>query len=151
MCSYWIGLLRLTKLISPTIVPSRAPRLLQVSAKTSDTVYVRWEPIPQQHVKGILQGYHVHYSKEDTRYPVIKNIITVNASVTHATLDNMKPVTRYHVWIAGFTRKGPGPSSEKEFVTTPQAGECGSFMLLHLPSLQIHLPDHAYSKLGRTE
>ncbi|KAJ7358734.1 hypothetical protein OS493_021509 [Desmophyllum pertusum] len=102
-------------------VPSHAPRLLQLSAKTSDSVFVQWEPIPQHHVKGILQGYHVHYSQESTRYPVIKNVITVNASVTHATLDNMKPLTRYRVWITGFTVKGAGPNSEKEFVSTPQA------------------------------
>lgn len=105
------------------LVPSRAPQLIQMTAKTSDSVFVKWEPIPRRHVKGILQGYHVNYSEEDTRFPVIKNVLTVNASVTHATLEKMKPQTRYHVWITGFTRKGAGPSSEKEYVFTPPAGE----------------------------
>lgn len=105
------------------LVPSRAPRLLQVSAKTSNSVFVQWEPIPKHHVKGILQGYHVHYSQEDTKYPVIKNEMTVNGSVTHVTLDSMKPLTRYHVWITGFTKKGVGPNSEKGFVSTPQPGK----------------------------
>ena len=104
-------------------MPSRAPRLLEVIAKTSNSVFVQWEPIPKQHVKGILRGYHVHYSQEDTSYPVIKNVITVNGSVTHVTLDSMKPLTRYRVWITGFTGKGPGPNSEKEFVSTPQPGK----------------------------
>lgn len=102
-------------------VPSRAPRIMKLLAKTSDSVFIQWQTIPQRHVKGILQGYRVHYSEEDTSYPVIKNVITVNASVTRATLNRMKPLTRYRVWIAGFTAKGAGPSSEKEFVSTPQA------------------------------
>lgn len=105
------------------LVPSHAPRLLQVSAKTSNSVFVQWEPIPKHHVQGKLLGYHVHYSQEDTSYPVIKNVITVNGSVTHATLDNLKPLTRYRVWITGFTGKGAGPNSEKEFVSTPPAGK----------------------------
>ena len=105
------------------LVPSRAPRLLQVFAKTSNSVFVKWEPIPKHHVKGILQGYHVHYSQEDTSYPVIKNVMTVNGSVTHVTLDSMKPLTRYRVWITGFTAKGVGPNSVKEFVSTPQPGK----------------------------
>ena len=105
------------------LVPSHAPRLLQVFAKTSNSVFVKWEPIPKHHVKGILQGYHVHYSQEDTSYPVIKNVMTVNGSVTHVTLDSMKPLTRYRVWITGFTAKGVGPNSEKEFVSTPQPGK----------------------------
>jgi len=86
-------------------------------------VFVQWEPIPKHHVKGILQGYHVHYSQEDTSYPIIKNVMTVNGSVTHVTLDSMKPMTRYRVWITGFTGKGAGPNSEKEFVSTPHPGK----------------------------
>ena len=34
----------------------------------------------------------------------------------------MKPETEYVVWIAGFTGKGAGPYSEREFVSTPVAG-----------------------------
>lgn len=101
--------------------PSRPPRIRNISAKTSESVFIRWEPIPQQHVKGILQGYQVHYKEDSSRFPVLKKMITVNASVTHATLHHLKPMTRYRVWIAGFTAKGAGPSSEKEFVSTPQA------------------------------
>lgn len=101
-------------------VPSRAPRILEVFAKSPNSVFVKWEPIPQHHVKGLLQGYHVHYSQIDTSYPVLKNVITVNESVAHVTLDNMKPLTRYRVWITGFTKKGSGPSSDKTFVSTPQ-------------------------------
>lgn len=79
----------------------------------------------------------MHYSKEDTRFPVIKNVITVNSSVTHVSLDRMKPLTRYRVWIAGFTRKGTGPSSEKEFVSTPQAGTFEGLMILYLVSIAL--------------
>ena len=65
----------------------------------------------------------MHYSEESSRFPVLKKkMITVNASVTHATLHHLKPMTSYRVWIAGFTAKGAGPSSEKEFVSTPPAG-----------------------------
>ena len=105
------------------VVPSRAPRILEVFAKSPNSVFVKWEPIPQHHVKGLLQGYHVHYSQIDTSYPVLKNVITVNESVAHVTLDNMKPLTRYRVWITGFTKKGSGPSSDKTFVSTPQTGQ----------------------------
>lgn len=104
------------------LAPSRPPRIRNISAKTSESVFIRWEPIPQQHVKGILQGYQVHYKEDSSRFPVLKKMITVNASVTHATLHHLKPMTRYRVWIASFTAKGAGPSSEKEFVSTPQAG-----------------------------
>ena len=64
----------------------------------------------------------MHYNEESSRFPVLKKMITVNASVTHTTLRHLKPMTRYRVWIAGFTVKGAGPSSEKEFVSTPNAG-----------------------------
>ena len=90
----------------------------------------------------------MHYSKEDTRFPVIKNVITVNSSVTHVSLDRMKPLTRYRVWISGFTRKGNGPSSEKEFVSTPQAGTFESLVILYL--LSIALPFLSSARLGVT-
>lgn len=104
------------------IVPSRGPRIIDVSANTPESVFVKWEAIPRQHVNGILQGYYVNYSAQDARFPVIKKVVTVNSTVTHVMLEQMKPSTRYKVWIAGFTRKGAGPSTEKEFVSTLPAG-----------------------------
>ncbi|XP_044169231.1 receptor-type tyrosine-protein phosphatase F-like isoform X1 [Acropora millepora] len=100
-------------------VPSRAPRILEVSAISPESVFVKWEPIPRRHLQGHLQGYLLFYSQKDTRRHVIN--ITVNSSLTHVTLDHMKPQTEYVVWIAGFTGKGAGPDSEREFVFTPVA------------------------------
>lgn len=102
------------------LVPSRAPRILEVSAISPESVFVKWEPIPRRHLQGHLQGYLLFYSQKDTRRHVIN--ITVNSSLTHVTLDHMKPQTEYVVWIAGFTGKGAGPDSERKFVSTPVPG-----------------------------
>lgn len=107
------------KVITEEDVPSRPPRILEVSAETSESIFIKWEPIPQRHLQGLLQGYHVYYNKENTSHPAIK--ITVNSSLMQTTLNHMKPLTNYEVWIAGFTGKGAGPNSTKEFVATPAA------------------------------
>ena len=98
-------------------------------------MFVKWEPIPRRHLQGRLQGYLVFFSQKDTRQPVIKR--TVNSSLTQVTLDHMKPLTEYAVWIVGFTGKGAGPHSEREFVSTPVAGMLQLVLVCKVKAMQI--------------
>jgi hypothetical protein len=66
---------------------------------------VQWNPIPRNHVHGILLGYRVFYQDYEYRLHS-KNIITNN---TQMILKDLLPGMYYSIAVYGFTVKGEGP------------------------------------------
>lgn len=89
---------------------------------TAHSILVTWQPLQRQYTNGVLKGYHVHYRKKTAVSSVIKNVVTVNASILNVTIKGLDPNTPYEVWMEAFTAKGGGPSSNKVTTTTLKIG-----------------------------
>ena len=100
-------------------VPNVAPNISQSYNTSSRSVYVEWEPLPQDVINGKLKGYMIQYTATDGQIGYIRvcnNIlnVTIRDMITHET---------YDLRIAAFTSKGTGPLSKPVYVTTDEDGE----------------------------
>lgn len=80
-------------------------------------------------VPGILRGYQVTYRKTNSVDLEQKNVITLDPSYHRVIIKGVEPLTQYQVWVAGFTKRGPGPGSVKVHITTPGNGKYDLFFL----------------------
>ncbi|KAK3755298.1 hypothetical protein QZH41_014606, partial [Actinostola sp. cb2023] len=99
-------------------VPSRSPEGITAKALNAHALLVTWQPLSRQHTNGILKGYHVHYRKKTANASIIRNAVTVNASILDVTIKGLEPNTDYEIWIEAFTVKGTGPGSDIVTATT---------------------------------
>ena len=99
-------------------VPSRAPVNLHGHNSSSTSLFVAWEPLPQDHVNGILLGYKVRYRKHGYNHTSEKNTST-NRFITLETLEKF---TAYDVEVLAFTCVGDGPKANVT-IFTDQDGE----------------------------
>ncbi|XP_015753438.1 PREDICTED: phosphatidylinositol phosphatase PTPRQ-like [Acropora digitifera] len=94
-------------------VPSRAPVNLHGHNSSSTSLFVAWEPLPQDHVNGILLGYKVRYRKHGYNHTSEKNTST-NRFITLETLEKF---TAYDVEVLAFTCVGDGPKANVTIFT----------------------------------
>ncbi|KAL3869070.1 hypothetical protein ACJMK2_041796, partial [Sinanodonta woodiana] len=101
------------------------PKRVKVEAVNSTTIFVEWHPPQTQQQNGIIRGYYVYYVEVDTNDDPIpsteKRIDTEDGNKMDAVIVNLKPDTRYHVQVAGYTRRGDGIRSKARTVTTKGA------------------------------
>lgn len=84
---------------------------------------VTWQPLPKQHINGILKGYQVHFRSKTGNSSIVRNAVTVNASKVSLKIKGLEPNTEYEIWVEAFTAKGPGPQSTKVTATTKKLGK----------------------------
>ena len=87
-------------------MPSLAPVNLRAHNKSSTSLLVAWEPLPDDEVNGILLGYKVTYRKHKDVHVRKQNLSTVLNSTILAGLDKF---TAYDVSVSAFTLVGNGP------------------------------------------
>lgn len=83
---------------------------------------VTWNPVPVDHQRGIILGYHVMYASQTTG-PVIHHKMTVNASTVTVELPNLEFYTFYRITVAAFTIAGQGPPSPAILVRSKEGGK----------------------------
>ena len=93
--------------------------------KTSTTVQVKWSPIRQNFVHGILRGYHIHFKNVNPAgFGVVSpDIQSVRASNTSFLMQGLLKFTEYTIQVSGYTVKGDGPLSNAEIVRTEEDGK----------------------------
>ena len=91
-------------------VPDAYPTNVSGFNKSSTSLYVEWQHIPQQNKNGILKGYIITYAPTQDQ---LSQSITVNSARSSVTLENLKKYTYYNIRVAGFTSKGLGPYPPK--------------------------------------
>lgn len=99
-------------------VPSHAPVNLHAHNSSSTSLFVAWEPLPNDQVNGILLGYKVLYRKHGCNHTSEKNTSTIK----FITLETLEKFTSYDVEVLAFTRVGDGPKANVT-VLTDQDGE----------------------------
>lgn len=83
-------------------VPSVAPKITSLTTN-STAIRVTWEPIPEEHVNGVLRGYYVIYWRMP-RVSQDNHVIQVNQTTLSVVIVGLKRNTSYGVQLTGLTR-----------------------------------------------
>lgn len=103
------------------LVPDHPPPNVTAFNTSSTSINVTWQPIPSDHVNGILLKYHIKYWRRDKTNDNV-SMVTVGSSTLYAELKGLGKYKEYFVQVAGSTVAGLGNFSESVFVRTEQDG-----------------------------
>ena len=101
--------------------PSGAPQALTVSATSSTSISVSWDPVVAGDRNGIIKGYKVNYNALPNGQMVTEflNITKEQQDKRQTvTLDNLDEFTNYSIEVLAFTLFGDGPASAGQLVET---------------------------------
>ena len=101
--------------------PSGAPQTLTVSATSSTSISVSWDPVVVGDRNGIIKGYKVNYHALPNGQMVTEFLnITKEQQNKRQTvaLDNLNEFTNYSIEVLAFTVFGNGPASAGQVVET---------------------------------
>ena len=107
-------------------VPSRPPINMTAFNTSSTSINVTWEPVPDDHVNGIVLGYRLFYKQADKAIDDFSNL-TVNSTVFSIELESLEFYTKYELQLLAFTVVGDGNVSEPVYCMTDEDGK----LLLH--------------------
>ena len=111
----------LCKFMILCLEPSNAPQAVTVSATSSRSISVSWDPVIADDRNGIIKGYIVNYQALPNGYIVAKILnITYEEQNNRqtVTLDNLNEFTNYSIGVLAFTAFGNGPASVVQVVET---------------------------------
>ena len=98
-------------------VPSGSPQNLVVTAMSSRSLRLTWEPPFEENRNGIITGYTISITNEDGV------AMEITATNTSAVVTNLRPFTTYTSSITASTSVGEGPPTATVSRTTPEDGE----------------------------
>ncbi|XP_076439918.1 protein sidekick-1-like [Babylonia areolata] len=102
---------------TPLFIP-QAPGWVKVKRLSDEEAEVVWAPPPPSKTEGIIRGYEVFYVPlKGKKKPIPSKEKSVRVEKPEgnkwkARLTGLKPKTRYHVRVGGFTHKGTGRLSK---------------------------------------
>ncbi|KAM9457056.1 protein sidekick-2 isoform 2-T2 [Clarias gariepinus] len=100
------------RLTLPEEPPSAPPQTVIASGRTNQSIMIQWQPPPESHQNGLLQGYIIRYCLSGL--PVdcqIKNI--TNPDQTNLLLEDLIIWTNYEIEVAAYNGAGQGVFSQK--------------------------------------
>ena len=103
------------------LVPSNAPQAVTVSATSSKSIFVSWDPVIADDRNGIIKGYKVNYQALPNGDMATKFLNITKAQQNKrqtVTLDNLNEFTNYSIGVLAFTAFGNGPASVGQVVET---------------------------------
>ena len=89
------------------LVPSEV-RSLEIVSLNSSSVTIQWRP--PEFLNGVVTHYSLQLNEDD--------IVDISSSVLMYTNGGLSPDTMYVLQLRAHTGAGPGPSSNKTFVTS---------------------------------
>ena len=78
---------------------------------SSTRIRVTWQPIPDDHIHGVLLGYHVKYHKVGRENKSV-TMVTVNVTSLSVDIVELDKFSEYRIMVSGFTSKGDGNQSK---------------------------------------
>ncbi|KAM9307003.1 interleukin-31 receptor subunit alpha isoform 2-T2 [Pholidichthys leucotaenia] len=102
--------------------PRSAPRNISSYNVTQNSVVLQWLSIPEEEIRGFLQGYIISYAEYHNNGTSAEKNITVDPDLHSYELGDLKSGTEYQVQICGFTTAGAGVRSAPDFFKTVQEG-----------------------------
>ena len=103
------------------LVPSNAPQAVTVSATSSKSIFVSWDPVIADDRNGIIKGYKVNYQAIPNGDMAAKFLNITRAQQNKrqtVTLDHLNEFTNYSIGVLAFTAFGNGPASVVQVVET---------------------------------
>ena len=103
------------------LVPSNAPQAVTVSATSSKSIFVSWDPVIADDRNGIIKGYKVNYQALPNGDMAAKFLNITKAQQNKRqtfTLDHLNEFTNYSIGVLAFTAFGNGPASVGQVVET---------------------------------
>ena len=103
------------------LVPSNAPQAVTVSATSSISIFVSWDPVIADDRNGIIKGYKVNYQALPNGDMAAKFLNITRAQQNKrqtVTLDHLNEFTNYSIGVLAFTAFGNGPASVVQVVET---------------------------------
>ena len=103
------------------LVPSNAPQVVTVSATSSISIFVSWDPVIPDDRNGIIKGYKVNYQALPNGDMAAKFLNITKAQQNKrqsVTLDHLNEFTNYSIGVLAFTAFGNGPASVVQVVET---------------------------------
>ena len=103
------------------LVPSNAPQAVTVSATSSKSIFVSWDPVIADDRNGIIKGYKVNYQALPNGDMAAKFLNIPKAQQNKrqtVTLDHLNEFTNYSIGVLAFTAFGNGPASVVQVVET---------------------------------
>lgn len=101
-------------------VPSKPPEDIRCSSTSSTSIKVSWQPPPQQHMNGLLQGYTVFYESVSEEAISNGDMETRKTSSLIASLTSLRKFSNYSVQVIAYTRMGDGVISPPVFCQTEE-------------------------------
>ncbi|XP_060769423.1 uncharacterized protein LOC132876147 isoform X2 [Neoarius graeffei] len=86
--------------------PLTAPRNVSSSKVTQNSFVITWSPVPEEDLRGFLQGYIIYYTQDKRE----KNI-TVDPSMNSYELQNLRSGSTYCLLLSAYTAAGEGKRS----------------------------------------
>ena len=103
------------------LVPSNAPQAVTVSATSSISIFVSWDPVIADDRNGIIKGYKVNYQAIRNGDMAAKFLNITRAQQNKrqtVSLDHLNEFTNYSIGVLAFTAFGNGPASVVQVVET---------------------------------
>ena len=103
------------------LVPSNAPQAVAVSATSSKSIFVSWDPVIADDRNGIIKGYKVNYQALPNGDMAAKFLNITKAQQNkrqRVSLANLNEFTNYSIGVLAFTAFGNGPVSVGQVVET---------------------------------
>ena len=101
--------------------PSGAPQTLTVSATSSTSISVSWDPVVVGDRNGIIKGYKVNYHALPN-VQMATDFLNITKEQQNkrqtVTLDNLNEFTNYSIGVLAFTVFGNGPAGVGQVVET---------------------------------
>ncbi|XP_076663879.1 Down syndrome cell adhesion molecule 2 isoform X6 [Andrena cerasifolii] len=102
-------------------VPSVPPEDVRCAALTSQSLQVSWQPPPNTHSNGIIQGYKLHY--EPVLADIWRSVDEMEVRKTSAlttVLTGLRKYTNYTIQVLAFTRVGDGVPTTVTYCQTEE-------------------------------
>lgn len=108
------------------VVPSRAPEDVRCAALTSQSLQISWQPPPDHHSNGLLQGYKLNFELVIDSMGSGSEIETRKTTALTTVLSGLKRYSNYSIQVLAYTRMGDGVMSNPTFCRTEEDGKSKS-------------------------
>ncbi|XP_048262404.1 Down syndrome cell adhesion molecule-like protein Dscam2 isoform X1 [Bombus terrestris] len=102
-------------------VPSMPPEDVRCAALTSQSLQVSWQPPPNTHSNGIIQGYKLHYEPIlADMWRSVDEMEVRKTNVLTIILTGLRKYTNYTIQVLAFTRVGDGVPTTVTYCQTEE-------------------------------
>ncbi|KAG8228350.1 hypothetical protein J437_LFUL006801 [Ladona fulva] len=101
-------------------VPTAPPLEIECMARTSQSLFIRWQPPPQLFQNGIIQGYKIYYENSEEWPPGHIEAETKITLELSTEIHGLQKYSNYSIQVWAYTQVGDGVKSEQIYCHTEE-------------------------------